>query len=86
MRKALLGLVVFLIVVAAALGFQNHSKRSYVRQEAVRLTGGNPERGRHLVGYYSLRPAGGASAMEVGRCGVHAVATAQPERSDEGGL
>src|SRR5256714_1316578 len=52
MRKALIGLVVLLIAVVAALGFQNHSKRHYVRQEAMRLTGGNPSRGKELVGYY----------------------------------
>jgi cytochrome c len=52
MRRALIGTVILLVVVATALGYQNHSKRRYVRQEAVRLTGGNPERGHQLVGYY----------------------------------
>src|SRR3954454_15230139 len=52
MRKALIGIAILLFVVATALAYQNHSKRRYVRQEAIRLTGGDPERGRERIGYY----------------------------------
>jgi cytochrome c2 len=52
MRKALVGVLVLLVVVISALTFQKHSTQRYARREAVRLTGGNPERGHRLVGYY----------------------------------
>src|SRR3954466_16157400 len=52
MRKALILFCVGLLVVLSILTFQSHAAQRDARREAMRLTGGNPERGRHLVGYY----------------------------------
>ena len=52
MRKALAIAIVLLLAVATGLYAQKRSARSYVRREAVRLTGGDPDHGRQLVAHY----------------------------------
>src|SRR3954470_8513502 len=52
MRRALIWICVGVAIVLSVLTFQNHSVRRDTWREAVRLTGGNPERGHQLVGYY----------------------------------
>jgi cytochrome c len=52
MRKALILFCVGLLVVLSILTFQSHAAQRDARREAIRLTGGNPERGHELVGYY----------------------------------
>jgi len=52
MRKAVVIAVVVVAIVVAALARQRHSARDYTRKEAIRLTGGNPERGQDLISYY----------------------------------
>src|SRR3954469_24807086 len=52
MRRALVGICVAIVIILLVLTFQSHAARRDTRREAVRLTGGNPERGYELVGYY----------------------------------
>src|SRR5437763_8968857 len=52
MRRALSWICVGVAIVVSVLTFQNHSVRRDTWSEAMRLTGGNPERGYRLVRYY----------------------------------
>src|SRR3954462_15656530 len=52
MRKAIILTVAGILIVAGVLVHQARSTERYARHEAMRLTGGNPERGRDLVSYY----------------------------------